>query len=220
MTSSQKDLVVQKTTITVNKTKQSHSSTPRIYVVPQCELRPREELITKKFKNSLSDGIQNSEKKKKKKSLRTQSSNTSKSHFYTKRCFPKGENKRTNFSFAKTNGSSISLLFSLCHTSLSFFSFLSLSCTTGFLKMKQKGCCVALCFFSQHETNSVAPHFYKTLSRLPKTKYKSVNERNTLLLQGGVTAVGCHQLDGSSHMHGNRSRQKSFNFSKDCGLQC
>lgn len=61
MTSSQKDLVVQNTTIKVNKTKRSHSSTPRIYVVPQCEVRPKEEAITNKF--TIKDGIQNSEKK-------------------------------------------------------------------------------------------------------------------------------------------------------------
>jgi hypothetical protein len=65
---------VQKTTITVNKTKQSHTETPKFSWFPQCEVRPQGEAITKKF--TIKDETQNS----KEKILRNQSSNTRKSH--------------------------------------------------------------------------------------------------------------------------------------------
>jgi hypothetical protein len=53
--------VVQKTTITVNKTKQSHTETPRFIWFPQCEARPQAEIIMKKF--TIKNGIQNSKEK-------------------------------------------------------------------------------------------------------------------------------------------------------------
>jgi len=107
----------------------------------------------------------------------------------------------TNFSFAGTNGSSISFFFSLivAHLFLSFFS-LTPNRLSLFLRAvrrrRNKKVVVQRYVFSQNTKLRVRlPFFYKTQSWLSKTKYKSANESNPLLLQG-VIAVGRHQLDG------------------------